>query len=139
VIETQETLLWSWDEAAQLLLTLAVALERDPLLKGTQVFIVGQVPGTPGTREETEAFLDRPSSQRFAPALLESLTQNVAGTWTAARLLIGIARILNTATGQERTTMLNRDICDEAPHRLVYNGVAGERRTAPNVKEHEHV
>ena len=37
--------LWPLDEAAQPLLALAVALARDPLLRGTQAFILGQVAG----------------------------------------------------------------------------------------------
>ena len=88
--------LWSLDEAAQPLLALAVALARDPLLRGTQAFIVGQAPGTQVTREETEAFLDRSHPQRFSPASLRSFAQNVAGTWTAAELLAGHRRKLRS-------------------------------------------
>jgi hypothetical protein len=88
--------LWPLDEAAQPMLALAAALARDPLLRGTQSFIVNQVPGTQVTREQTEAFLDRRHPQRFTPASLKSFAQNVAGTWTAAGLLAGHRRKLRS-------------------------------------------
>lgn len=88
--------LWPLDEAAQPLLALAVALARDPLLRGTQAFIVGQAHGMQITRAETEAFLDRRHPQRFTPASLKSFAQNVAGTWTAAGLLTGHRRKLRS-------------------------------------------
>lgn len=88
--------LWPLDEAAQPMLALAAALARDPLLRGTQAFVVKQVPGTQVTREEIEAFLDRRHPQRFTPASLKSFAQNVAGTWTAAGLLTGHRRKLRS-------------------------------------------
>ncbi len=88
--------LWPLDEAAQPMLALAAALARDPLLRGTQAFVVNQVPGTQVTREEIEAFLDRRHPQRFTPASLKSFAQNVAGTWTAAGLLTGHRRKLRS-------------------------------------------
>lgn len=88
--------LWPLDEAAQPLLALAVALARDPLLRGTQAFIADQAPGTQVTREETKAFLDRRHPQRFTPASLKSFAQNCAGTWTAAGLLTGHRRKLRS-------------------------------------------
>lgn len=84
--------LWPLDEAAQPLLALAVALARDPLLRGTQSFILGQVAGAAVRREAMEAFLSTTHPDRFSPASLKSFAQNVSGTWTAAGLLQGKAR-----------------------------------------------
>ena len=84
--------LWPLNEAAQPLLALAVALARDPLLRGTQPFILGQVAGTSVPREAMEAFLSATHPDRFSPASLKSFAQNVAGTWTAAGVLHGRIR-----------------------------------------------
>lgn len=84
--------LWPLNEAAQPLLALAVALARDPLLRGTQPFILGQVAGTSVPREAMEAFLSATHPVRFSPASLKSFAQNVAGTWTAAGVLHGRVR-----------------------------------------------
>jgi hypothetical protein len=84
--------LWPADAAAQPLLAVAVALARDPLLKGTEPFILGQAPGTSVARAAVEAFLDASYPDRFSPASLRSFAQNVAGTWTAAGLLHGRVR-----------------------------------------------
>ena len=84
--------LWSLNEAAQPQLALAVALARDPLLRDTQSFILGQVAGAAVPREAMEAFLSATHPDRFSPASLKSFAQNVSGTWTAAGLLHGRAR-----------------------------------------------
>ena len=84
--------LWPAAAAAQPLLALVVALARDPLLKGTQSFILGQPAGAGLPREAVEAFLDASHPDRFSPASLKSFAQNVAGTWTAAGLLQGRVR-----------------------------------------------
>ncbi len=84
--------LWPLDEAAQPLLALAVALARDPLLQGTQSFILGQVAGAAVPREAMQAFLAATHPDRFSPASLKSFAQNVSGSWTAAGLLQGKAR-----------------------------------------------
>ena len=84
--------LWSLDEAAQPLLALAVALARDPLLRGTQSFILRQAAGAAVPREAMEAYLDGTHPHRFSPASLKSFAQNVAGTWTAAGFLSGRMR-----------------------------------------------
>lgn len=81
--------LWPLNEAAQPLLALAAALARDPLLRGTQNFILGQPVGAAVPREAIEKFLDETYPERFSAASLKSFAQNVAGTWTAAGLLSG--------------------------------------------------
>ncbi len=88
--------LWPLNEAAQPVLALAVALARDPLLRGTQPFIVGQVAGAAVVRESMEALLSAAHPDRFSPASLKSFAQNVSGTWTAAGFLQGKARKTRT-------------------------------------------
>lgn len=81
--------LWPLSEAAQPMLALAAALARDPLLRATQDFILGQPIGAAVSREAVERFLVQAYPDRFSPASLKSFAQNVAGTWTAAGLLSG--------------------------------------------------
>ncbi len=81
--------LWLLNEAAQPMLALAAALARDPLLRATQDFILGQSIGASVSREAVERFLAQTYPDRFSPASLKSFAQNVAGTWTAAGLLSG--------------------------------------------------
>lgn len=84
--------LWSLDEGAQPMLALAVALARDPLLRGTQAFILGLASGASVPREAVEDFLNKTYADRFSAASLKSFAQNVAGTWTAAGVLHGRVR-----------------------------------------------
>ena len=84
--------LWPTDEAAQPVLALTAALARDPLLRGTQAFILGKEPGTSVAREDLEKLLSSTHQDRFSPASLKSFSQNVNGTWTAAGYLAGHAR-----------------------------------------------
>ena len=84
--------LWSSNADAQPLLALAVALARDPLLRGTQPFILGQAAGAPVPRAAVEVLLSKAQPDRFSPASLKSFAQNVAGTWTSAGLLQGRVR-----------------------------------------------
>ena len=89
--------LWPPDEAAQPLLALAAALARDPLLRGTQDFVLAHPEGTNITRDEFEEFLDRGHPDRFTAASLKSFAQNVAGTWTASGVLVGHRRKVRAA------------------------------------------
>lgn len=81
--------LWALNESAQPLLALVVALARDPLLRGTQPFILRQAAGAAVPREAVEAHLDATHPERFSPASLKSFAQNVSGSWTAAGFLSG--------------------------------------------------
>lgn len=81
--------LWPLSEAAQPMLALAAALARDPLLRATQQFILGQHAGAVVPRESVERILAQTYPDRFSPASLKSFAQNVAGTWTAAGFLEG--------------------------------------------------
>lgn len=84
--------LWAFNESAQPLLALSVALARDPLLRGSQAFILSLDAGAPVSREAVEAHLSAADPNRFSPASLKSFAQNVAGTWTAAGHLHGRVR-----------------------------------------------
>lgn len=81
--------LWPLREAAQPMLALAVALARDPLLRGTEAFVLAQPLGGAVSRESIERLLAQSHPDRFSPASLKSFAQNVAGTWTAAGVLSG--------------------------------------------------
>jgi hypothetical protein len=84
--------LWPLNEAAQPILALASALARDPLLKGTQGFVLSHAQGALVTRQDVEHLLSRTHPDRFTPASLKSFAQNVAGTWTSAGILVGHRR-----------------------------------------------
>lgn len=84
--------LWAVDEAAQPLLALTAALARDPLLRGSQAFILSKQPGAQVAREDLELLLAANYQGRFSPASLKSFAQNVNGSWTAAGILAGRIR-----------------------------------------------
>jgi hypothetical protein len=84
--------LWPVDVAAQPVLALTAALARDPLLRGTQTFILAKQPGVLVTREDLEQCLAADHQDRFSPASLKSFAQNVNGSWTAAGFLNGHSR-----------------------------------------------
>lgn len=84
--------LWPVDEVAQPVLALTAALARDPLLRGTQAFILSQQPGAQVFREDLERCLAADHQDRFSPASLKSFAQNVNGSWTAAGFLNGRIR-----------------------------------------------
>ena len=81
--------LWTVSEGGQSFLALLVALARDPLLRGTQAFILGKEPGTVVLRKDLEQELARANPERFSAASLKSFAQNVNGTWTSAGFLHG--------------------------------------------------
>lgn len=84
--------LWDADEAARPLLTLMLALARDPLLRLSEPFILAKQPGEPVSREELEAVLILDDPDRFSPASLKSIAQNLNGSWTQAGFLTGRSR-----------------------------------------------
>ncbi len=84
--------LWTSDEAAQPMLALTAALARDPLLRGTQAFMLQKQPGTHVAREELEGLLASSYPDRFSAASLKSFAQNVNGSWTSACFLSGRQR-----------------------------------------------
>jgi len=81
--------LWESDESARALLTCQMALARDPLLRLSQDKILGLAPGQTLPREEMEAVFEEQFPDRYSPAMLKSLAQNINGTWTNAGYLEG--------------------------------------------------
>ena len=84
--------LWPVDEVAQPVLAITAALARDPLLRGTQAFMLSKQPGALVSREDLERCLAGDHQDRFSPASLKSFAQNVNGSWTAAGFLNGRIR-----------------------------------------------
>lgn len=84
--------LWATDEAARPVLALTIAMARDPLLLGTQDFILGKQLGEVVSRESLETLLASQNIDRFSSASLKSFAQNVNGSWTSAGFLSGRSR-----------------------------------------------
>jgi hypothetical protein len=84
--------LWRQDEIARPVLALTLALARDPLLHSSQEFILGKTPGAPVVRAELEQLLVINHPDRFSPASVKSIAQNLSGSWTRAGYLKGHVR-----------------------------------------------
>jgi hypothetical protein len=113
--------LWPVDVAAQPVLALTAALARDPLLRGTQTFILAKQPGVLVTREDLEQCLAADHQDRFSPASLKSFAQNVNGSWTAAGFLKGHSRKTRSIP---MVTPVNVAFCLFLGH---LEGVSGQR------------
>ena len=83
---------WAAEPAARPMLALLIALARDPLLRGSHEFILGQPIGAVVAREALEHVLARKNPDRFSAASLKSFAQNVNGSWTSAGFLEGRQR-----------------------------------------------
>jgi len=88
--------LWESDERARALLTCQMALARDPLLRLSQNKILALAPGQWLPREEMEQAFDEQFPDRYSPAMLKSLAQNINGTWTQAGYLEGRSKKYRT-------------------------------------------
>jgi hypothetical protein len=81
--------LWDSDEGGRNLLACQMGLARDPLLRLSKETILQLEPGQLLPRENMEqAFAER-CPDRFSPATLKSVAQNVNGTWKNAGFLRG--------------------------------------------------
>lgn len=83
---------WDVDPDAQPVLALTMALVRDPLLRQSQQFILGKPLGELVERKELEDLLENENPDRFSPASLKSIAQNLNGTWTRGGYLHGKVR-----------------------------------------------
>jgi len=83
---------WAADPDARPMLALLMSLARDPLLRGSQDFMLDQPIGAIVSREALEALLEKNNPERFSAASLKSFAQNVNGTWTSAGFLRGRQR-----------------------------------------------
>lgn len=81
--------LWEYDEQARTVLACQMSLARDPLLRLSKPSILSLELGQPLAREQMEQTLAELCPDRFSPATLKSLAQNVNGTWTKAGYLKG--------------------------------------------------
>lgn len=84
--------LWTIDERARPLLALMLALVRDPVLRLSESFMLAKPVGEPVRREDVEALIAASEPDRFSPATLKSVAQNINGSWTQAGFLTGRAR-----------------------------------------------
>lgn len=84
--------LWDSDEQARALLACQLGLARDPLLRESKGKILSLQVGQPLARPEMEQVFAEKFPDRFSPATLKSIAQNVNGTWTNAGYLRGIKK-----------------------------------------------
>lgn len=82
-------LLWESDEEARPLLACQMALARDPLLRASLSTILELNIGETLSRQQMEDAFNEQFPDRYSPAMLKSLAQNVNGTWTNAGYLSG--------------------------------------------------
>lgn len=87
---------WRRDEAGRPLLALLCAYARDAVLRMSAPFVLGLNQGATITRQETEAFFEAEALDRFSPATVKSVAQNVNGTWTRSGHLTGRVRKTRT-------------------------------------------
>lgn len=113
--------LWAADTMAQPVLALVLAIARDPLLAGTQDFILSKNEGQHVSREDLETVLSTSYPDRFSPASLKSFAQNINGTWTSAGYLLGRHRKTRL---QPVTTPANVAMCLFMGH---LQGMTGQR------------
>lgn len=82
-------LFWEADVEARPILACQMGLARDPLLRLSKEKILQLNIGQLLTRQEMEAVVSERFPDRFSPATLKSVAQNVNGTWTNAGYLNG--------------------------------------------------
>jgi hypothetical protein len=58
--------------------------------------VLGKAPGESVWREEVETLIETAEPDRFSPATLKSIAQNISGSWTQAGYLSGRARKVRT-------------------------------------------
>lgn len=81
--------IWPMDAEGRRLFALSCALARDPLLRDSaKVVLSAPVGARVGAPEITEGLAERHPG-RFSPAMLKSLAQNCASTWTQSGHLSG--------------------------------------------------
>jgi hypothetical protein len=81
--------LWSMDVAARPMLTLLCALARDPLLRDTAEVVLRTHLGEPIRWPAIALEIEKRHPDRFSQAMLKSLAQNCASSWTQSGHLGG--------------------------------------------------
>lgn len=80
---------WQRDENSRPFLALLCAYARDRILRESAPFILGSPVGETIPREATEAYFESKFPERFSPATLKSVAQNINGTSTCTGHLNG--------------------------------------------------
>lgn len=88
--------LWSRNEPSRPVLALLCAYARDAVLRSSAPFIFGLKDGESYKRADLEEFMDALQPGRFSSAMLRSLAQNLAGTWTQSGHLTGRSKKTRT-------------------------------------------
>lgn len=81
--------LWQVDEAGRPLLSLLLAIARDPLLRMTAPSIFQLHPGEELSRQVLLNDLHQGVGDRFNPTVLEKIVRNIASSWTQSGHLNG--------------------------------------------------
>ncbi len=83
------TYFWQRDESAQPLLALTMSLARDGLLAAAAPFIWKAEPGSTISRDSVEQNIASRDPDRFSPATLKSVAQNINSSLTQSGHLVG--------------------------------------------------
>ena len=83
---------WNKEKEGRELLATLCAITRDALLRKSHEWIAQTTIGTVVAREDIEARLSEAFPDRFSPASLKSIAQNLNGTWTRTGHLKGKVR-----------------------------------------------
>ncbi|MCX6698531.1 MAG: hypothetical protein NTV68_01175, partial [Methanomicrobiales archaeon] len=92
-IPLYNTLRWAWDvseEKERPLLALLCALSRDASLRVTAPYIFSLIPGKIADKEKVSALIEQNYPNRYSPASITSMTQNLLSSWTQSGHLKGI-------------------------------------------------
>lgn len=84
--------LWRQAPLARSILTLQMALCRDPLLRSSLPILIRTNPGESITRLMVEDLLEENNPGGYSSATRQSYAQNINGSWTQSGFLIGRAR-----------------------------------------------
>ncbi len=91
--------LWAIDPQGRPLLALLCALARDPLLRDSANVILDAPSGDRVGAAEISSRIAALHPERFSPAMLKSLAQNCASSWTQSGHLVGKVKKLRTRAG----------------------------------------
>lgn len=89
--------LWESDPQARNLLACQIGVARDPLLRRSSQKVLSTGLGQLLLREDMELYFADQYPERFSPATLRSVAQNVNGTWTNAGYLQGRVKKVRSA------------------------------------------
>jgi len=139
---------WNKDKEGRELIAALCAFTRDPLLRESYKWIAKTDIGKIVTREDIENKLAETYPNRFSPASLKSIAQNLNGTWTRTGHLHGKVRkirqriiptpaatayalYLSYLCGARGESMFHSDFCkvlDASPSDLIEKAEAASRR-----------